>query len=167
MALKWPHTDPPTLTHATCGCLPTDTSAMFSYPPLFDRSALLPDRPELMDNSVGECLSAILQEDTLMGSERPYGSRLSAAEDDKQTSCQIWSVLNSFCSLFVYFMVHSFVHASFTFDASQFLLPLVRRLVGRSASSQCLRDKFVEERQRGVHLENKQSSAGRACKRHI
>lgn len=52
---------------------------MFSYPPLFDRSALLPDRPELMDNSVGECLSAILQDDMLMGSERPYGSRLSAA----------------------------------------------------------------------------------------
>lgn len=69
---------------------------MFSYPPLFDRSALLPDRPELMDNSVGECLSAILQEDMLIGSERPYGSRLSAAKDiavrkqtNKQTSCQI------------------------------------------------------------------------------
>lgn len=56
--------------------LPTST-----YPPLCDRSVLLPDRPELMDSSVGDCLSAMLQEDMLMGSDRPYGSRLSAEGD--------------------------------------------------------------------------------------
>lgn len=50
-----------------------------TYPPLCERSVLLPDRPELMDNSVGDCLSAMLQEDRLMGSDRPYGSRLNAA----------------------------------------------------------------------------------------
>lgn len=42
---------------------------------------LSPDRPELMDNSVGDCLSAMLQEDMLMGRDRPYGSRLSAESD--------------------------------------------------------------------------------------
>lgn len=51
---------------------------MSTYPPLCERSVLLPDRPELMDRSVGDCLSVMLQEDMLMGSDRPYGSRLSA-----------------------------------------------------------------------------------------
>lgn len=54
---------------------------MSTYPPLCDRSVLLPDRPELMDSSVGDCLSAMLQEDMLMGRDRPYGSRLSAEGD--------------------------------------------------------------------------------------
>lgn len=39
---------------------------------------LLPDSPELMDNSVGDCLSARLLDDMLMGRERLYGSRLNA-----------------------------------------------------------------------------------------
>lgn len=43
----------------------------FTYPPLCERSVLLPERPELMDNRVGECLSAMLQEDMLMGRDRP------------------------------------------------------------------------------------------------
>ena len=43
---------------------------------------LSPDRPELMDNSVGDCLSAMLQEDMLMGRDRPYGSRLNAETDE-------------------------------------------------------------------------------------
>ncbi len=42
---------------------------------------LSPDRPELRDNSVGDCLSAMLQEDMLMGRDRPYGSRLNAESD--------------------------------------------------------------------------------------
>lgn len=42
---------------------------------------LLPERPELMDNSVGDCLSVRLQEDMLMGRDRPYGSRLNAEAD--------------------------------------------------------------------------------------
>lgn len=50
-----------------------------TYPPLSERSVLSPDSPELMDNSVGDCLSAMLQEDMLMGRDRPYGSRLNAA----------------------------------------------------------------------------------------
>lgn len=52
------------------------------YPPLCERSVLSPDRPELIDNSVGDCLSAMLQEDMLMGSDRPYGSRLNAEADN-------------------------------------------------------------------------------------
>lgn len=52
-----------------------------TYPPLCDMSVLLPDRPELMDKSVGDSLSVRLQEDRLMGSDRAYGSRLSAEED--------------------------------------------------------------------------------------
>lgn len=142
---------------------------MSTYPPLFDRSALFPDRPELMDSSVGECLSAMLQEDMLMGSERPYGSRLSAAEDvavRKQTNkrgCPICRLLKCFFR-FLFFLL--FFALSFTFGASQFLLPLVRRLVGSGASSQRLRDKFIEKRQRGVHLENNQSSSD-VCMRHI
>lgn len=52
-----------------------------TYPPLCERSVLSPDRPELMDNSVGDCLSAMLQEDMLMGRDRPYGSRLNAEAD--------------------------------------------------------------------------------------
>ncbi len=35
-----------------------------------------------MDNSVGDCLSAMLQEDMLMCRERPYGSRLNAEADN-------------------------------------------------------------------------------------
>lgn len=50
-----------------------------TYPPLSERSVLSPDSPELMDNSVGDCLSAMLQEEMLMGRDRPYGSRLNAA----------------------------------------------------------------------------------------
>lgn len=50
-----------------------------TYPPLSERSVLSPDSPELMDSSVGDCLSAMLQEDMLMGRDRPYGSRLNAA----------------------------------------------------------------------------------------
>lgn len=84
---------------------------MSTYPPLFDRSALFPDRPELMDSSVGECLSAMLQEDMLMGSERPYGSRLSAAEDvavRKQTNKrggQICRLLKGFFFRFLFCVV--------------------------------------------------------------
>lgn len=54
---------------------------MSTYPPLCERSALSPDRPELMDSSVGDCLSVMLQEDMLMGRDRPYGSRLRAEAD--------------------------------------------------------------------------------------
>lgn len=141
---------------------------MSTYPPLFDRSALFPDRPELMDSSVGECLSAMLQEDMLMGSERPYGSRLSAAEDvavRKQTNKRGGQICR-LLKCFFFFRFFFCVVLSFTFGASQFLLPLVRRLVGSGASSQRLRDKFVEKRQRGVHLENNQSSS-HVCMRHI
>ena len=53
-----------------------------TYPPLCESSVLSPDRPELMDNSVGDCLSAMLQEDMLMGRDRPYGSRLNAEADN-------------------------------------------------------------------------------------
>lgn len=53
----------------------------FTYPPLCERSTLLPERPELRDKSVGDCLSVVLQEDMLMGRDRPYGSRLNAEAD--------------------------------------------------------------------------------------
>lgn len=49
---------------------------VFFYPARWETSVLSPDRPELMDRGVGECLSVMLQEDMLMGSARPYGSRL-------------------------------------------------------------------------------------------
>ena len=41
------------------------------YPPLGESSVLFPDRPELMESTVGESLSAILQEDRLRGRDRP------------------------------------------------------------------------------------------------
>lgn len=41
-----------------------------TYPPLCEMSVLSPDRPELMDSSVGDCLSAMLQEDMLIGRDR-------------------------------------------------------------------------------------------------
>lgn len=52
-----------------------------TYPPLCERSVLLPERPELMENSVGDCLSVMLQEDMLMGRDRLYGSRFNAEAD--------------------------------------------------------------------------------------
>lgn len=55
---------------------------MYTNPPLCERSVLSPDRPELMDNSVGDCLSAMLQEDMLMGRDRLYGSRFNAEADN-------------------------------------------------------------------------------------
>ena len=48
----------------------------------------MPDSPELMDSSVGDCLSVMLQEDMLRGRDRPYGSRLSAEEDNTVSSNQ-------------------------------------------------------------------------------
>lgn len=54
-----------------------------------------------MDNSVGDCLSVMLQEDMLMCRERPYGSRLNAEADNtvkkksKQGSAQLSNLLSS------------------------------------------------------------------------
>lgn len=97
----------------------------FTYPPLCERSVLLPERPELMDNSVGDCLSVMLQEDMLMGRDRPYGSRLNAEADTtvknrpKQV-CDTAEILLLTC----------------TFAVSQFLLSLVGGLVWSSTGSQ-------------------------------
>lgn len=103
---------------------------------------LLPERPELMDKSVGDCLSVMLQEDMLMGRDRPYGSRLKAEADTTvknrpeqichPTETAFWTP---------------------TFALSQFLLPLMGGLVRSSTGSQRFRDKCIQERQRRIHLE--------------
>lgn len=77
--------------------------------------------------------------------------RRRSQETNKQAakSEALWIIFpDCFFCKFVHFLA-----LSLTFDTGQFLLPLVRRLVGSSASSQCLRDKFIQKRQRGVHLE--------------
>lgn len=89
--------------------------------------------------------------------------RRRSQEANKQTRLPNLPPSEMFFSVPFYLL---FFAPSFTFGASQFLLPLVRRLVGSGASSQRLRDKFIEKRQRGVHLENNQSSSD-VCMRHI
>lgn len=86
---------------------------------------LLPERPELMDNSVGECLSVMLQEDMLMGRDRPYGSRLNAEADTtvKNRPKQICRPTE------IAFLTR-------TFALSQFLLPLMGGLVWSGTGSQ-------------------------------
>lgn len=86
---------------------------------------LLPERPELMDMSVGDCLSVMLQEDMLMGRDRPYGSRLNAEADTtvKNRPKQICRPAE------IAFLTR-------TFALSQFLLPLMGGLVRSSTGSQ-------------------------------
>lgn len=100
-----------------------------------------------MDSRVGDCLSAMLQEDMLMGRDRLYGSRLNAEADTTvkkrpqhiahSTETPLWAP---------------------TFAVRQFLLSLVGGLVRGSTGSQRLRDKLIQEGQRGVHLEDDNSS---------
>lgn len=113
---------------------------------------LLPERPELTESSVGDCLSAMLQEDRLMGRDRPYGSRLKAEADTAvkkrpKQICHSTEILLLTC----------------TFAVRQFLLSLVGGLVRGSAGSQRLRDEFIQERQRGVHLGTNNSSLKSVC----
>lgn len=42
-----------------------------SHLPLWEKSVPSPDRPELVDSSVGDCLSVMLQEDVLIGRDSP------------------------------------------------------------------------------------------------
>lgn len=50
------------------------------HPVLSDGSVLFPERPELTDNRVGDCLSVSIQDDVLTARGSPYGSKLSATE---------------------------------------------------------------------------------------
>lgn len=86
---------------------------------------LLPERPELMDKSVGDCLSVMLQEEMLTGRDRPYGSRLNAEADTrvKNRPEQICHPTE------IAFLTR-------TFALSQFLLPLMGGLVWSSTGSQ-------------------------------
>lgn len=95
--------------------------------PLCERSVLLPERPELMDNSVGDCLSVMLQEDMLMGRDRPYGSRLNAEAD---TTVRNRPKQICHCTEIAFL--------ARTFALSQFLLPLIGGLVWSSTGSQRL-----------------------------
>lgn len=114
-----------------------------TYPPLCERSVLLPERPELMEKSVGDCLSVMLQEDMLMGRDRLYGSRFNAEADTTVKSRpKHFRHTTGIC-----------VFSTRTFALSQFLLTLMGGFVRSSTSSQRLRDKSVQERQRGIHLD--------------
>lgn len=80
-----------------------------------------------MDNSVGDCLSVMLQEDMLTGRERPYGSRLNPEADTTvkkrpKQICYSTEILFLTC----------------TFAVSQFLLSLVGGFVWSSTGSQRL-----------------------------
>lgn len=84
---------------------------------------LLPERPELMDKSVGDCLSVMLQED--MGRDRPYGSRLNAEADTR-----VKNGPKQICH------PTEIAFLTGTFALSQFLLPLMGGLVWSSTGSQ-------------------------------
>lgn len=88
---------------------------------------LSPDKPELMDNSVGDCLSVMLHADMLMGRDKPYGSRLKAEETVESEQIQTSKHKHT-----------GSMSMSFTFRLSQLFLALVRRLVRRRSSSQRL-----------------------------
>lgn len=80
-----------------------------------------------MENSVGDCLSVMLQQEMLMGRDRPYGSRLTAEADTAVKNrpkpiCHTTELLFLTC----------------TFAVSQFLLSLVGGLVWSSTGSQRL-----------------------------